>query len=188
MIAYLCGKIILSQNNFVVVENSGIGYRLVINPVLVMRKGEEAAFFIHHHFRENSQELYGFKTFSELELFEKLISVNGVGPKAAMSIVSASDVARITDAIIHDDITFFTALPGVGKKAAAKIILDLKKKITGMEADNLIGRIDEANDVIDSLVALGYKKFEVAKVLIKMPNDIVSTEGKIKWCLKNLAK
>lgn len=178
----------MSRENFIILDTGTIGYRIFVPSSISLPSGSELTVFTHHHVRENGQELYGFLSFEGLGLFEKLISVNGVGPKAGLAILSASEPSKIISAITTDDIGFFTTIPGIGKKVAAKIILDLKKKVSGLEFTGTLSEIDEANDVVDSLVALGYKKFEVTKVLTKLPSEILSIEDKVRWCLKNLAK
>lgn len=184
MISYLKGEVILSRPGFVIVDTGNVGYKVFVSNVDV-GENKECELFIHEHIREESDDLYGFKEYSDLEMFERLISVNGVGPKVAMIIMTVSNSGNISQAIISEDLSFFQAIPSIGKKVAAKIILDLKSKISGLEGIGVVGKIDENNEVLDALMSLGYKKQEISMVLAKAPNDIKSAEDRIRWFLKN---
>jgi len=188
MISYLKGKAIISRPGFVIIETAGVGYAVSIPPqVNFIDDLKEYELFIHHHIKEDASDLYGFEKFDELELFEKLLSVNGVGPKAAMTIISMAPAEKITDAIISEDSKFFESAPGIGKKVAVKIILDLKSKISNLKYTGNIGG-GAHQDVYDGLETLGYKKIEIDKIIGKIPPEIKSSEEKIRWMLKNLAK
>lgn len=188
MISYLSGKIIASRTGFLIVKTDGVGYGINVSPLLVKKNGEEYELFIHEHIREDCHDLYGFSAFDELELFEKLISVNGVGPKAGLNIMSSGSPEKITSAIISDNLGFFTSISGIGKKVAAKIILELKSKISGDREVNILSGDAESEDLVDSLTQLGYKKPEISAVMTKMPEGLNSIEEKLRWCLKHLAK
>lgn len=188
MISYLKGKIVISKIGLVIIETGGVGYKVAVRPDLILKNSETTEFFIHEHLREDADDLFGFATIDELELFERLISVNGVGPKAGMNIMSAAKPEKIVEAIIADNVSFFTALPGIGKKVAAKIILELKSKISSDKSVGFISNIAGADEVLEALESLGYKKAELQKVLTAIPKEITSVEEKIRWCLKNLAK
>lgn len=188
MIAYLKGKIVINKTGLVIVEAGGVGYRLTIKPDLVFKSGETVEFFIHEHIREDADDLYGFKTFEELELFEKLISVNGVGPKAGMSIMNSGSVDAIISAITAENLAFFKSISGIGNKAATKIILDLKTKLSGIRENNVLSGSSEADDLVSALTNLGYKGVEITPIISKIPAKITSIEDKITWCLKNISK
>ncbi|MEI8060855.1 MAG: Holliday junction branch migration protein RuvA [Candidatus Berkelbacteria bacterium] len=188
MIAYLKGKIITSRPGFIILEVSGVGYKVAVSPqVNFLENRKEYELFIHHHIKEDASDLYGFEKFEELELFEKLLSVNGVGPKAAMTIISMAPTEKIIEAIISEDSSFFQSAPGVGKKVAIKIILDLKSKISNLKYTGNIGG-GAHQDVYDGLETLGYKKQEIDKIIGKIPEELKSSEEKIRWMLKNISK
>ncbi|PIU24489.1 Holliday junction branch migration protein RuvA [Candidatus Berkelbacteria bacterium CG08_land_8_20_14_0_20_39_8] len=188
MIAYLKGKIIISRPGFIILEVSGVGYKVAVSPQInFLEDKNEYELFIHHHIKEDVSDLYGFEKFGELELFEKLLSVNGVGPKAAMTIIGMAPSEKIIDAIISEDSNFFQSASGIGKKVAIKIILDLKSKISNLKYTGNIGGTAH-QDVYDGLEALGYKKQEIDKIIGKIPAELKSSEEKIRWCLKDLAK
>lgn len=188
MISYLSGKIIASKTGFLIIETGGVGYGVNVDSSVVKKNGEQYELFIHEHIREDCHDLYGFPTFEELELFEKLISVNGVGPKAGLNIMSAGKPDKIVSAIISDNLGFFTAISGIGKKVAAKIILDLKSKLSGDHNINVLSGDAESEDLVDTLTQLGYKRPEISAVVTKMPENITGLEAKVRWCLRNLAK
>lgn len=188
MISYLNGKIVASRTGFLIIETGGVGYGINVYAAIIKKNGEKYELFIHEHIREDCHDLYGFSTFSELGLFEKLISVNGVGPKAGLNIMSVGTPEKITAAIIGDNLGFFTAIAGIGKKVAAKIILELKSKLSGDHDINILTDDADGEDLFDSLTQLGYKKPEISAVLVKMPENITGLEAKVRWCLKNLAK
>lgn len=187
MISYLKGKVVASRTGFIIVETGGVGYGVNVSAMIVEKSGDTVEFFIHEHIREDADDLYGFKNFDDLSLFEKLISVNGVGPKAGMNIMSAGSAGRIIQAISADDLGFFTAMSGIGKKVAAKIILDLKSKLSGDKNINVLSA-DGSEDLVDTLSSLGYKRSEIGTIAAKIPAEITSLEEKVRWCLKNLAK
>jgi len=187
MISYLRGKIVASRTGFIILETGGVGYGINIDHSLVFASGETLELFIHQHIREEANDLYGFKSFDELNLFERLITVSGVGPKAGLNIMNSGEPQKIIRAIISDDLNFFTAVPGIGKKVSAKIILELKSKLSSDKSINVLSS-SENNDLFDALESLGYKKNEIAVYINKIPSEVSSIEDRIKWCLKNLAK
>lgn len=188
MISYLKGKAIISRPGFIIIETCGVGYAVAVPPQVNFSDNmKEYELFIHHYIKEDASDLYGFEKFEELELFEKLLSVNGVGPKAAMTIISMAPSEKIIDAIISEDSSFFQSAPGIGKKVAIKIILDLKSKISNLKYTGNIGG-SAHQDIYDGLEILGYKKQEIDKIIGKLPKELKSSEEKIRWMLKNLAK
>jgi holliday junction DNA helicase RuvA len=193
MISYLKGKVMLFKWGFLILDVNDVGYKVFVSPQIDIKNNivdtqEDIELYIHQHIREDSSDLYGFLSYQELELFEKLISVNGIGPKAGMNIMSGAKTDRILQAIISDDMTFFTAIPGVGKKVAAKIILELKSKVSADADINVLGKMGDADDLLNALESLGYKKAEIAPFISKIPAEITETEEKVRWCLKNMGK
>lgn len=192
MISYLKGKIKLARFGFVIMDVAGVGYKVSVPPQVglpdnMVDTGKEYELFIHHYIKEDASDLYGFLTFEELELFEKLLSVNDVGPKAAMTIISMAPTEKIIEAITTEDSNFFQSAPGIGKKIAIKIILDLKSKISNLKFSGSITG-GKHQDIYDGLESLGYKKVEIDKIIGKLPKELKSPEGQIRWCLKNLVK
>jgi Holliday junction DNA helicase RuvA len=193
MISYLKGKVVLARFGVLIVDTCGVGHKVIVSPQIEIKPNivdlqEPIELFIHEHIREDADDLYGFISYEELELFERLISVNGVGPKAGMAIMSSGKADEIVRAIISDNLGFFTAISGIGKKAAAKIILDLKSKLSGDRSVNILSGDSASEDLTEALHSLGYKQIEIMSVIGKIPATAETLEDKIKWCLKNLAK
>src|SRR5690554_3752960 len=162
MYRYIKGVVTQISPQHIVVENGGIGY-LVLSPVPYQYKiGDETTLVTYLHVREDIFQLYGFKDEETLNLFLKLISVSGIGPKSAMSIVAFDDSEKIIQAIESSDAKYLTKFPGIGMKSAQQIILDLKGKLITDELDvQLVS--DNSKDVAAALEALGYNKKEIAK-------------------------
>ena len=189
MIAHLSGKILFHKNGFVILDIGGVGYKISIASKKELKDGELASYFIHQHLREDSNDLYGFDSYEELGLFEQLISVNGVGPKVGMLLMSSAEASKIVRAILNEDLTFFQSISGIGKKVAARIILDLKSKITGIDSESIIGNLgDNGNEVLDAMQSLGYKHIEITKLFPKIPAECLTAEDKVRWLIKNISK
>lgn len=185
MIASLTGKVSHRFENYIILDVVGIGYKVYCQPTEI--NGDNVTLFTHHHIREDQQSLYGFINHDQLELFELLLTVNGVGPKAALSIMSSASADKIVSSIAQGDASLFKTVSGIGQKVAAKIIVELKNKVGGIGELDLLG-LETSNEVIDALEALGYKKMEVAEVLRGMPADITDTQSKVSWALKEIGK
>lgn len=184
MIAYIKGKIIFLSGNYIVVENSGIGYKVFINSE-GFKLNSEAEIFTYHHVKEDAGDLYGFAKSDDLKIFEVLISVSGVGPKVGQLIVDNLGRDKIIESVKSSDLTAFKSIPGVGTKVAAKIIVDLKSKVT---SDKLINvNFEENNEVVDALLALGMTKSECIPYLKDIPVDL-NLQDKVKFVLKQVAK
>ena len=192
MIGYLHGKVINSRYGRLLVDVNGVGYLVYTTPQLNLPQNSvdishEVELYIHEHIREDAYDLYGFLSYQELELFERLISVSGIGPKAGINIIDAASPIKIFNAIESSDVAFFTSISGIGKKVAAKIILELKSKISIDESSNILLNDDDtsSNEDEEALIMLGYKKADIQAILTKIPAEISNSEDKVKWVLKN---
>lgn len=165
MIGYLEGTVIFTGGNWVILKAGPIGYK-VYSVGFYANSNEELALFIHDHIREDRHELYGFKEQQVLELFEQLIEISGVGTKLAQKILTIGSSEEISSHILKGDLAFLTSIPGVGKKTAQKIILELKG-ILVQEEDHVIDA-----DTIEALMSLGYPRQDCIDVLRE-----VSAEG-----------
>ncbi len=183
MIGYLEGKVIFAEKGKVILFCNGIGFIVSTPHNLNFTKSQEVQLFIHTHIREDDLALYGFQTAEDLKLFDTLISVSGVGPKIALTMLSVSSEETIKNAIISSDLAFFSSVPGVGKKTAQKIILDLRSKITKTDLD--ISKLEEDSDFTNSLVSLGFRKSEVASIYSKIDPSL-PLDQKVKTALKLL--
>jgi Holliday junction DNA helicase RuvA len=182
MISYLKGKVILSSGSSLILETGGVGYKMFCSK----NYSGEKEFYIHEVIREDCHDLYGFEKYDDLILFEKLVSVNGIGPKAGLNIMSSASSEEIQNAIVGGNVDFFLSISGIGKKAAAKIILELKSKLSSLDDLNILEKMDQSDGIMDALISLGYKKVEIAHILHRIPKEIIKSEERIRWCLKNI--
>lgn len=184
MISWLKGKIVISEFGKIIINVNDIGY-LVFALGDKYAVGTEVELFIHQHIREDSNTLYGFSTKEQLDLFELLLSVSGVGPKLALLITGSSDVKTIISAIESGSAEYFRAINGVGAKVAAKIIVELKNKIADGELN--IGNL-VSSELTDGLLTLGYSKQEINQVVSQIPSEVVELKDKLQWAIKNISK
>lgn len=185
MIAYLSGKIIYKHAEYIILDVSGIGYKVYIIPTGNFPLDSKIQVFTYQHIREDRSDLYGFSEYKELEIFETMLSVNGLGPKMALAILSMLSVDEIEKAIATSEAKTFQKAKGVGKKLAAKIILELKSKLDVGDLEKLQADDKADTELIDALVALGYKKNEAVKIASQVPNDLKNIQEKIKYALKH---
>ncbi|MFA5129101.1 MAG: Holliday junction branch migration protein RuvA [Patescibacteria group bacterium] len=184
MISYLKGKIIYKGGHFAIVETGGVGYQVFLpeSHLLKYKSGEIIEVFTHEYAREDSRELYGFGTAEELRFFWQLIGISGVGPKLAHKLISAYKLEKLEKAVSEGDLGILGTIPGVGKKTAQKIILELKGRlVTGKT-------VSGDNEIVDALVRLGYSKNEAQEAVGKIGEEVEGAENKIKAALKNLGK
>jgi len=177
---YIIGKIVMQENNYIVVDNNGIGYTIYVANPFSFELNREEKVYVYNQIREDDYSLYGFKTLEERELFLRLINVKGLGPKMAMPMLATGSIAGIMDAIDRENILYLTKFPKIGEKLARQIILDLKGKLARKEEANVAGSFDELVSVLESL---GYKGSEIKKVLPKV-NASLDIESQVKEALK----
>ncbi|MGE4320124.1 MAG: Holliday junction branch migration protein RuvA [Acholeplasmataceae bacterium] len=185
MYSYIKGKIKAIKPTHIVVENNDVGYQILSPYPYHYHLDEDVLVYTHHYVRDDAILLYGFNSEEGLDLFIKLISVSGIGPKSALSILAANQVDETIVAIENADVKFLTKFPGIGTKSAQQIILDLKGKLVATEDDSLFPTAE--NDVTQALTALGYNKTEIRKVMKKV-NAEQSVEDMIKQALQLLIK
>lgn len=185
MIASLKGKVSLIKDKFIILETNNIGYKVFLNEDSKNSLKEEAEYFfyIYSHIREDSFDLYGFLDYNELEFFEMLITVSGIGPKGALGILNVANSESLKQAIKKEDLAYLNKISGIGKKTAEKIILELKDKITITIDPNNQNDLD----VLEALKALGYSSYEVRNIL-KEIDPSLETNAKIREALKLLGK
>ena len=195
MISFIKGEVIKKGLDYIVLDNNDIGYYIntSFSTLNKLREGERVLIQTYMHIREDIIALYGFLTFDEIELFKKLISVNGVGPKAGLSVLSTYEPNTIKEIILKDDATRMSKVPGIGKKTASKIILELKDKVGTLDSIDLnteelsISNLDtEASDVLNALIALGFNSYEAKKTLDKIDFTGKTENEIIKEALKNI--
>lgn len=164
MYSYFKGEIMEINSNSVVIEVNNIGYEILVPNAYLYKIGETAIIYVYQVIKEDSNNLYGFVDKEAKQLFLKLLSVNGIGPKSALSILASGSASDVAYAIDAGDSKYLTKFPGIGPKAASQIILDLKGKLV---FDKPLVNTDY-DDVRDALIALGYKPKDVDKILPKL--------------------
>lgn len=183
MIAYLKGKVLQKTASFLIIENGGLGYKVLVTPDILetTSAGQEIELYIYHKSSDDGQTLFGMADFATLQFFELLITITGVGPKMALTIVSTAKIDTLQQAIGTGDVAIFTRMSGVGKKTAERIILELKSKMQGF---GLSGNSESQSDVYDALINLGYNAKEVRDILPKLSEGDMSDQ--IRQALKML--
>lgn len=188
MIASLRGKVVQKRADYLVVEMNGVGYK-VICPFYVLERakaGEEIFLNTYTHVREDVFALYGFLATDDLALFELLIGVSGVGPKAAVNILSAASSEKIKASIQKQDPGILYSVSGIGKKTAEKIVVELKNKLGA--SDVLFAPTSETEDLYQALSDLGFKPAEISAAVSELPDSLKTTEEKLKFALKEIRK
>jgi Holliday junction DNA helicase RuvA len=191
MIATLHGKITEKNLNSVVIETSGVGYDVLIpiDTLSQLEMGQECKLQIYEHIRENMYDLYGFLDISSKALFMKLINVNGVGPKAGLNILGIGSLSRVRQAIASGDVKAIQTAPGVGKRVAERVIIDLKDKvglISSVDEKSLLSSEDilMQDEAVQALVTLGYQVSDAAKALEKIDKKL-DVQERIRLALKS---
>ena len=182
MYAYMRGTVTEIHPSDVVLECGNIGYLIKMPNPYVLKLYDDVVIYLYQKVSEDSIELYGFKTFEEKELFLKLISVNGIGPKSALSILATGDVKGVINAIDLGNAHYLTRFPGIGQKASQQIVLDLKGKINFDSKDS-----SSQSELSEALSSLGYNKKDIEKVEKKLDMSL-SIEELIKEALKLLTR
>ncbi len=189
MIAHVSGIAAEKFGNSIIVDVHDIGYEVQVplgdfdRTVL----GEPVKFFTYHHIREQSQELFGFSSLAAKKLFELLITVQGVGPKAALSILSLGDAEVVRNAIAHQDSTFISKASGVGRKTADRVSIDLSDKVglaTHYEGTAVQTEIHTNDEALEALMALGYSLNDASKALENVATTL-STADRVTQALRS---
>jgi Holliday junction DNA helicase RuvA len=180
MIARLRGRAVGYDAEGLVLDVGGVGYRVLATPAAVRKAeaAEEVALETHLHVREDALVLFGFAGSDERVLFERLLAVSGVGPKVALAIVSAYSPAELRRAIVRDDTALFESIPGIGKKTAQRVVLELREKVSALDAVNEphLGSGDGHVVARDALLELGYTVAEAEERLAAIDPDLPPSE------------
>jgi holliday junction DNA helicase ruvA len=188
MIAHISGKIVEKFAGSVIVDVAGVGYEVIVPTNEFERAvlGDDIKFYTYHNITDRSQELFGFSSLAAKKLFELLITVQGIGPRSGIAIMSLGETEDVRNSIACEDAKFIQKASGVGKKSAERVILDLKDKV-GMAiskpdgvGDSIILASDEA---LEALIALGFNLNDATKALEQIPRDL-PTEERITLALK----
>nr|WP_177295915.1 Holliday junction branch migration protein RuvA [uncultured Blautia sp.] len=203
MISFIRGRVADSTENSVIVETAGIGYEIFMTGTAIekaVRSEGEIKIHTYFHVREDAMQLFGFLSRDDLHMFRLLLGVNGIGPKAALGVLAGLTADELSFAVLSDDVKTISRAPGIGKKTAQKLILELKdklkleeafeKKLVHQQEENVTAGeniLDGSREAVEALVALGYSGTDalraVRKVTEAAPDDV---EGILKEALKNL--
>jgi len=196
LISYIKGTLVEKTPARITIEAGGLGYGILI-PLSSYDSlgdvGSEVKVRTHFHVREDAHQLFGFVTLKELRLFEMLIAVSGIGPRSALTILSGTSVDDFCDAIVREELSFLTAISGVGKKTAQRLIVELKSRISEEdarlgEAGGAVSSRDNVTEAIEALIALGFKRPAARKAVeqsIDGAKDDASVEELIRGALRH---
>jgi Holliday junction DNA helicase RuvA len=191
MIARLEGIIVHSTEKFLIVDISGVGYKLYVTGETSASSllGDHASFWVHTAVRENSIDLYGFKNTNEMDFFELLLDVSGIGPRSALSILAIAPIDTLKRAIATGDTGYLNKVSGIGKKTAEKIIIELRDKLQSYKNDDdTPSSLRDESDILEALKSLGYSQNEARDALKKVPATTIGTNARIKEALQVLGK
>lgn len=199
MIARLSGTLLEKSPPFLVVDVNGVGYE-VEAPLGVFSElpenGKQVTILIHHHFSQDSQTLYGFASLGERELFRKLLKINGIGAKMALTILSGASGEELARYVSTGDVASLTRLPGIGKKTAERIIMELRDKLEGLSVISGSGSkstgapisTDPVTEASHALASLGYKPAEVSRMISAVAEADMDAEEIIRKALQTRVK
>lgn len=186
MIGSLRGTVSGIIRGQIVIDVSGVGYRVHVtaDTLTSIVEGQELLLWTHMAVRETSHDLFGFLQKDDLSWFELLLTVSGVGPKSALSIVNSVDTATLKTAIARNDAALLASAHGIGKKTAEKIVLELREKVGSIETKAGESLAGSDSDVMDALMGLGYSQKEARDTVRALPKDLEKTEDKIREAIR----
>lgn len=188
MIGSLTGTVQQKSTQYIILETQGVGYKVFVTPVLLatLTIGQPLSLVILTYVREDQITLYGFETLAELDFFEMLLTVSGVGPKSGLGIMSLASLNMIKSAIVSEDPSVFTKVSGIGRKTAERVIIELKDKLKNQVDATPLAK--DHSEALDALLALGYSQQEARDALKELPADVTDLQQKVKLALKLLTK
>jgi len=190
MIAHLEGTIAFRGMRFLIIDVGGVGYKVFVPSEALKKipeKNNPVKLFTHLYVREDAMELYGFPTLAELEFFEMLIAISGIGPKSAIGILGIASIDTLKRAIASGETKYLIKVSGIGRKNAEKIIIELREKIGGQGAFSP-ELLKAESDAIEALVSLGFSASEAREALRKVPETIEETPKRVSEALKILGR
>jgi len=195
MISFLQGTIKNKSQGFIILLVNGVGYKIFLNSALMTEAvlGAEKEYYIHQHVREDDVSLYGFSTMAELEFFELLLTISGVGPKSALGVLTIANVEDVKESILRGDPELLTKVSGIGRKTAERVVLELRGKIGKLESgtgDLESGRstMSASGDEIDALMSLGYSMQQARDALKNIDPAIKDSSERVREALRNIGK
>ncbi len=190
MIGYLTGRSFETIEGNLILDVQGVGYLVAVTEATLdwSQTQGEVGLWIHTIVRENSLDLYGFESQNQLYFFRKLLEVSGIGPKSALGIIGLASTDTLYQALVSENTAFLTSVPGIGKKTAERMCIELRDKLKDYVRETTINVNEDDSDVIDALVALGYSPAQAYQALSKIPTDINDMHEKIKSALAQIRK
>ncbi|MEK7186996.1 MAG: Holliday junction branch migration protein RuvA [Patescibacteria group bacterium] len=188
MIASLSGTIRFKGLHHLVVDVSGVGYKVFVTTDTALERniGEPVFLWTHLSVRETALDLFGFPEREELEVFELLITISGIGPKTALGILNVASPSMLRQAVANEDTSYLTKVSGIGKKNAEKIVLELRDKLA-VSKDDRRADLRSEGDALEALVSLGYSERDARNALKQIPKEIEGASERVKQALKSLA-
>lgn len=188
MIGFLKGRVLTKSKNSLVLNINNVGYKVFVNDYIFEKStiDQEISLFIYTHVREQEISLYGFSTEDEENVFKLLISVSGIGPKAALNLLSISDINSIKMAIVNKDISILTQVSGIGKKTAEKLVVELSGKIDSLDFES--NNVNSDMNVINALRSMGYSVSESRDALNEIPKNVKDTSERVRLALQFIGK
>lgn len=189
MISHISGSVLFSGDKFIIVDVGGVGYKLFVTPDVLHKSSKvdvTISLWTHLAVREDSLDLYGFTEKAEVEFFEMLIGISGVGPKTALGIMGVAPLDTLKTAIASGDTGYMTKVSGIGRKNADKIILELRDKLGSIDSKAASGLLREESDALDALTSLGYSQREARDALKEISSEVTGTSDRIREALKKL--
>ena len=193
MISYLKGKIQNKGQGFVIINIQDIGYKIFVNEALYAELdiGQVSELYIYQQVREDALNLYGFENLEQLEMFEMLLSISGVGPKSALGVLTIANIADIKESISRGDSSLLVKVSGIGQKTAERMVLELRDKIVhtthGIQQTTSGGKIQASSDEIDALMALGYSLQQAREALARVDPKLKDSGERIKEALRSIS-
>jgi Holliday junction DNA helicase RuvA len=189
MIYRISGKLVLVADRFAVIETGGVGFKILASARTLAglgHPGAEHAFFTHLHVREDGIDLFGFLSEGELVFFELLISVSGVGPRSALSILDVAGLEELSAAIKEGRPDLLARASGIGKKTAERIIIELKTKVQSVKAGVVVQKMEVDEDLIEALANLGYRRDDARAALAKVGTEVQGINDRLRAALSIL--
>jgi holliday junction DNA helicase RuvA len=190
MIYSISGTLALKESSFAVVETAGVGRKLFASKQTIEALpvvGTQIKFFCHLHVREDALDLFGFTSPDELEFFEMLISVSGVGPKSALAILDTAPLGDLSAAIKEGRPDLLTRAAGIGRKTAERVIIELRNKVQSSKSSDVVDKMQTDSDLVEALMSLGYHRDQARAALGKVDETIIGTEARLRAALAVLA-
>lgn len=189
MISSLSGTVRHKDLHYIVIDVGGVGYKVAVTTDTALDAVPSSPIFLWTHLavRENALDLYGFIDKENLEVFELLITISGIGPKTALGIINVATPSMLRQAVATSDTSYLTRVSGIGKKNAEKIVLELKDRLKVSDEDKGVDARSEG-DAMEALISLGYSERDAREALKQVPKNIEGASERVKAALKNLSR